>query len=142
MLKRRRLDDLHSDHYKGNLATYAIKPIDPYTDIESFMDVSLKHKNDHALKWRLNCLFLSRKCSCGEVFHRGHIRDCNLIDDHPLVATIKTSPRFVIQREELRRKANDPNHFNFCCLDYLINTQDFDAFESIVTHLKNKLSSG
>ena len=120
--------------YVGNLKSYIKK------QEGSLTDQSLKTKSDHAMKWRMNLLFTNRKCSCGLRFHRGHIRDCGLIDDHPLVIATKATPKYITQSNELTDAATDSNRFNFNCLDFLLNESKLDEFELLVTHLKAKLN--
>jgi hypothetical protein len=119
--------------YIGNLKSYILK------EEGSLTDQSIKHQNDMAMKWRMNLLFLNRKCICGLRFHRGHIRDCGLIDDHPLVVSTRNTPKYLDQKEELHATAADKLHFNFNCMDFLINESKLTEFDIIANHLKVKL---
>ena len=112
----------------------------------SYVDISF-NKDDKfsqlAIRWRTNKLFSGRTClKCNKRFNRGHIQDCEMLDDNEEADQIRQDPEYKEAVEELKKllswKADwDPK--NFTVLDYALNRSKTRLFMSLAAAIESRL---
>ncbi len=96
-----------------------------------------------AIKWRTNRLFSGRICGkCDKRFNRGHIVDCQLLDDDEEARSIRQDPNYRSQisilKKELKWK-KDWHEKNFTVLDFALNSRKTRVFVSLASKLESRL---
>jgi hypothetical protein len=112
----------------------------------SYVDIAF-NKDDKfsqlAIRWRTNKLFSGRTCLvCCKRFNRGHIVDCQLLEDHEDAQRIRQSQEFKQEVEELKKLLNwkaDWNEKNFTVLDFALNRSNTRLFLSLTSAIESKL---
>ncbi|ORX63947.1 hypothetical protein BCR32DRAFT_286467 [Anaeromyces robustus] len=90
---------------------------------------------NYAIAWRLNSLFLRKKCSiCGKEFNRSHINNCNFINKQPFNRIIKKQDIYNFKNDKIKYKNTLPKTYNI--LDSLLNHQNYYIFGKFIKEMK------
>jgi len=94
--------------------------------------------SSQAYRWRMNTMFIGRRCECGQLFNRGHIEECHLLDDDEVAIQLIRSFYYRSKKEEIQRVLRN-NSFHYTALDEALNRSDIEKFSHLLEVLETKL---
>ena len=102
--------------------------------VDQCIYIHKKNIRENAIAWRLNSFMFRKLCPiCGELFNRGHINRCDLMNVYPFNFYIsdKDRERFKKDKEDTENKL--PKNYNI--LDSLLNHRRYYNFGKITGKL-------